>query len=243
MIDNYSLKARIYPVLITLFPILLLGGLFSIQFSNYSYLTSSVAFMGAASYFMSHIGRENGKKKENKLWQEWGGAPSMQILRFSNTHLDRFTKLRYHKVLEEICPLNQNICPDLERADPALADEVYAAWNKFLLSQTRDNTKFNLLYKDNIFYGFRRNLWGFKFFSVMYLSLLISITLGYNIYLFHFQITEWPIETFGVLASLVLILLFWIFYITKSFVKLAAFAYAERLLETAEIIANSSVKA
>ena len=235
MFDNYTLKARFYPVIILFFPLILLGVFYSFEFKTAIHLMSSLGLVGALIYLFSQLGRDSGKLKEPALWQSWGGSPSTQILRLKNTIIDQHTKKRYHQKLQSLCPISVPPDINMESVEPERADEIYRAWTKYLISQTRDAQKFSLLLKDNISYGFRRNLWGLKRYAII--SIISMILINYLV---------WGIKnkTYNPLlfsesfiyssCALIMILLFWIIAIKASWVKMPAFSYAERLCEATE---------
>ncbi len=235
--DKYSLNARIYPIVIFYMPAVILAVLFSLKFDKYVHLFTSFGIVGALSYLFSQLGRDGGKKKEKELWKSWGGAPTTQLLRWRNTEINLNTKKRYHSKLNALCSLDN--LPDLnfEQSNPDEADEAYQAWTKFLISKTRDNKKFSVLFKDNMNYGFRRNLWGMKTYAISLIIILMASTFVYywvttntpNVILY-------PTEFIIAEGILLVILLFWVFVINKNWIKVPAFAYAERLLETVEEI-------
>lgn len=235
--DKYSLNARIYPVVIFYMPAIILAVLFSLKFDKYVQLFTSFGIVGALSYLFSQLGRDKGKKKEKDLWKHWGGAPTIQLLRWRNADINLNTKKRYHNRLATLCALDNNPDQNFEQLNPDAADEVYLAWTKFLISKTRDNKKFSVLFKDNMNYGFRRNLWGMKNYA---LSLIIILMTGTFIYYFVTtkspDVILYPIEFVMAEGILLLIFLFWIFVINRQWIKIPAFAYAERLLETIEEI-------
>jgi hypothetical protein len=218
-------------------PAVILAVLFSLKFDKYVHLFTSFGIVGALSYLFSQLGRDGGKKKEKELWKSWGGAPTTQLLRWRNTEINVNTKRRYHSKLNAFCSLYN--LPDLnfEQSNPDEADEAYQAWTKFLISKTRDNKKFSVLFKDNMNYGFRRNLWGMKTYAISLIIILMASTIIYywvttntpNVILY-------PTEFIIAEGILLVILLFWAFVINKNWIKVPAFSYAERLLETIEEI-------
>ena len=68
-IDQYSLKARIYPSFIVLLPILLLAVFYVTNFEIYFHYLTAFATIGLFSYLLSQIGRDLGKTKEQKLFK------------------------------------------------------------------------------------------------------------------------------------------------------------------------------
>src|ERR1700744_691157 len=152
MIGIYTLKARLYPIILVFLPIPLLGIVYSFEFKTYVHAVSSIGIAGALTYLLSQIGRDRGKKKEKELWSSWGGTPTTQLLRIKNPLIDIHTKTRYHNKLQTLCPMP--ILPDqnMENTDLGKADECYAAWSNYLRTQTRDTKKFPLVFKENISY-------------------------------------------------------------------------------------------
>lgn len=237
MFDNYTLKARLYPVIILIFPIIVLGVFYSFQFQTVIHFFSSLGLVGALTFLLSQLGRDQGKLKENKLWKSWGAAPTTQILRLKDKHIDIITKSRYHQKLQSLCPIPLMPNLNMEETTPNEADEIYKAWTKFLISKTRDTKIFHLLFKDNISYGFRRNLWGLKTYAIVFnLFLLISNYLFWAISTKNYKALSFPVNFMYVSFILIIILLFWIFIVTKSWVKIPALSYAERLCEATEVL-------
>lgn len=232
--DKYSINARTYPVLLFILPIIVIAIVFSLHFENYLQIGISVGITGALAFLFAQIGRDGGKRKEKQLWKEWGGPPTTQLLRWSNDEIDQLTKKRYHDALFLICSVEQRPSKEVEQKDPESANDVYLAWTRFLINNTRDTSKFHLIFRENINYGFRRNLWGMKGAAI---SLIILLMVGILIN-HYFQFPNAPIpKTFFIAEGLLLIfLLFWLIKVRKSWVKIPAFAYAHRLLDAVEMI-------
>lgn len=237
MFDNYTLKARFYPVVILFFPLILVGVFYSFEFKTVIHLLSSLGLVGALTYLFSQLGRDSGKLKEPSLWQSWGGAPSVQLLRLHNSHIDQHTKKRYHQKLQLLCPVPT--VPDLmlETSNPIDADEIYKAWTKYLIAQTRDGKKFSLLLKDNTSYGFRRNLWGLKKYALIGTVLLFAGNYSFwAIKLHSYNPLLFPESFIYSSVSLLFILFFWMLVVKARWVRIPAFSYAERLCEATELI-------
>lgn len=229
--NTYSLKARIYPVILSLLPILIIGILFSIEFQNFYQGLGSIGLSGVLFFLFSQLGRDRGKKKEKQLWEEWGGSPTTQLFRFSNDTIDSITKKTYHDTMNKL--VSSSVIPSIEEEEksPEICDEVYKSWTKLLLSKTRDTSKFNLLFSENINYGFRRNMYGLKPFSIIVI-LLLCVVIWISNYLtnngFNFMDKSTLVQQFILMISLV----FWVFVVSKEWIKVPAFSYGERLLET-----------
>jgi hypothetical protein len=196
----------------------------------YHYFTSFAA-LGVFSFLLAQIGRDNGKKKEKELFEHWGGKPTNTILRHSNNHLDVHTKKRFHTKLEQIIPDIKIPTAEEEQKNPQAADAIYDSCTKYLIAKTRDSSKYFLLFKENINYGFRRNLWGMKTWAL--LIILISTSIHSFITTEKFTTIEpASIKDWGLLGVFVLFVLFWLFVVNKNWIKITAFAYAERLYKT-----------
>jgi len=235
LFDNYTLKARFYPIAILFFPLVVIGIAYSVQFENISYSISTLGLGSVLTYLFSQLGRDAGKVKEKRLWQRWGGAPTTIVLRLSDTIIDPVSKGRYHKKLLSLCPVDYTPSLELEASTPQITDQVYAAWTKYLLSKTRDAKSFPLLMKENTSYGFRRNLWALKPVGIIFcLGVIFLNYVFWQAYIDSWNPILFPSAFQFSSAILIAILIFWIAIVTKKWVKIIAFAYAERLLEATE---------
>ena len=111
-----------------------------------------------------------------------------------------------------------------EESDAAAADEVYAAYVDHLREATRGD---KILLAENISYGFRRNLWGMRSAG---LSVAIVGTVGAGI------AAEWYWKTGAMTFPVIVMVLnailasMWLLRVTEPWVKVAADAYADRLV-------------
>ncbi len=230
-LDEYTLKARIYPSFLVLLPLLITSLYYITDFQKYYHYFTALFFVGIFTYVLSQFGRDNGKIKEPILNEYFGGKPTTQVLRHRDSTLDSYTKKRYHEILSQKIP--NIIIPSLQEElnNPKDADEIYESCSKYLISKTRDTSKFNLLFKENISYGFRRNIWGMKNIAIFIIIILFLVHIYFatdSLTIFnYFSPKEIALSLFFLLSIMV-----WFFLITKNWVKLVAFSYAERLFET-----------
>lgn len=229
--DTYSLKARVYPCSIVLLPCLLLAIFYVTNIEAYYHYLTSIVGIGVFSFVLAQVGRDQGKKKEKDLFEYWGGKPTTLILRHSNDHLDVHTKKRFHTKLEQVIPDIKIPSPEEEQKDLHAADCIYDSCSKYLISKTRDTNKYPLLFKENINYGFRRNLWGMKAWA---LTIVIACLIIHSLIATEkFTTFQMPNTTdLLLLAAFGIISIFWLFLVNKEWIKVPAFAYAERLHET-----------
>jgi hypothetical protein len=192
-----------------------------------------VAFGAASAFLSAQIARDFGKEGEKKLWQSWGGMPSMAIFRHRNKTLNPITKAKYHQRLAQ--KLNTGApTSDDERDAPNAADRIYAAWSDYLRTNTRDD-RFQLLHKENTSYGYRRNVWGLRAVGIT-TSLIGSIVCALRLYVGFESTGEIDILA-GIAATFSLVLLIlWLGYFTADWVRIVAESYAERLCEAIEIL-------
>lgn len=236
-LDAYTIRARLWPFLIVALPLgfatlaLLPGGI-----QGWDVLWSLFVFSGGTALF-AEIGRNFGKVKEPRLFQVWGGKPTTRMLRHRGA-LNKQTLTRRHNQLRQMIEGLKIPTLDDENANPLEADEVYDSCIEFLRVQTRDKKKFPLVFEENCNYGFRRNLWGMRPLGILVSSLGI-VTIGVFIALSYLVkgIPPSPLVIVGGLANL-LFLLGWITLFTPKWVKVAAEAYAQHLLESCDSICN-----
>ena len=232
-IDTYTIKARLLPSLFALLPLILVFiCLFGIHKELYEYLLGIIVSFGVL-IVLSNIGRDSGKKKEKSLYRIWGGKPTtVKLSHFSNTNPEILK--RYHSKLTMLLPDIKLPNKDEERNDKFKAYSIYDSCVSFLIENTRDKEKHNLIFEENVNYGFRRNLWGFKPYGIIFstASIIIITTKAY-INNFTFEI----LDIFSI-PVIFLLLLLWIFWFTNKWVKIAADAYAERLLASIDLLSS-----
>ena len=169
--DPYERQARLYPALLALLPLLAtVVLLYAPQASSFS-VALTIAVSCGGLYLLTNLCREFGKRLEEQLFQQWGGKPTTQLLRHRDKSIESVTKRRYHLFLAT--KINHTFPDeDQEKHNPDAADGIYQSGIRWLLNHTRpdDSKKFDLLFKENIAYGFRRNALGLK-----PLGLIISI--------------------------------------------------------------------
>lgn len=242
--DPYQRKARLYPAILTALPILISTYLIWGDRLNPIFSFIPLILSGGGIFFLSLISRIMGKRLEKSLYKSWGGKPSTQLLRYSNSEIDRVTKERYHSILSKGIGRKFPSRAEEEK-NPHLSDEIYEAGVNWLLEQTRDHSQYALLYDENISYGFFRNMHGMRpwgIFSAL-LSVLIILAntqlfiLRYpylNLHAFpNFEVTSY----FSLLFSCVSFI-FWISLFNRKSVRRAGFEYASRLLKSCDSISR-----
>ncbi|MFG8998031.1 hypothetical protein ACEPVS_31905, partial [Pseudomonas aeruginosa] len=233
--DPYERKARVIPGLLVSLPLLV--PLLCVYGAKHPVLTSVIGLLGGcgAIYALASVARGRGKKLEEKLLKRWGGMPTTLALRHRDRFLDSISKQRYHKEISKKLGIDMPSEQD-EALDPNKADDIYIGATKRLRELTRSNK--NLLLKENIAYGFHRNMVAMK--PVGMLSCLCG--LAYGVLIAGAIRAEPPyfepihLVNPGLASGLTILissslLMAWLFYFDKDAVKRIGFVYAERLFE------------
>jgi hypothetical protein len=237
--DGYERKARLYPALIVMAPVLVtVIAIVSEKLSAVQSLGATVAGCGGA-FLLSQLARDAGKNGEKALFERWAGLPSVAIFRHRDTRLDAITKARYHKKLVTLVKGTKAPTVEGEEADPVGADQVYTAWSTYLRVSTRDTKKYPLLFQELVNYGYRRNVWGLRTVGIVVSGLSCVVAAGrfYQLYRAAGEIGQ---EIAGAFAFAFVFLLLWIFRFSSDWVRITADAYAERLAETVDTVAGKA---
>ena len=241
--DLYTFRARIQPALVVALPLGFL--LFALLPGHHFFVTAFFGLLGAAggTAVLAQVGRDRGRKKQDELWDRWGGAPTTRLLRHCQMSGDPKLSESLRQQIEEWwgkpLPTEQE-----EKADPESADAQYKEVTKNLLEATRDKSRFSLVFTENVNYGFRRNIWGLKPWG-----LPIAVTLAlvaWTLFALTVWGRPWPDPWWNVLVNpdnIAVIRLatavansafaiFWLFWVKPSWIKPVAEVYAQQLMES-----------
>lgn len=170
-----------------------------------------------------------------------GGMPSVILLRRNDSVLTENTKERYRKFLaRKLAVVAPN--PELELDNQQINDAFYEQCGNWLRENTRDVKKFDLLFSENVTYGFRRNLFGLRRLAIglNLITVVLCIALLWK--------ADWSFDgDHGSRISVILLVAFahvvWMtFGVRQSIVWEASNAYARQLLLSCELFLNSSKK-
>jgi len=141
-----------------------------------------------------------------------------------------------HKKLQELLPDQKIPTAEEELANPERADEVYEAATAILREKTRDKKRFPLVFEENCNYGFRRNLWGMKPLGTF--AAVVGTAAVAALIVMHYRYANVVMSSITPTAAVLngLLLLAWLFWVTPAWVKIAADAYAERLLAASDTL-------
>lgn len=240
--DQYTYRARVQPAFVVVLPIGLWAFAWVLDVSVTTGVLVGAGGTGGGVALLAQMGRDRGRGKQADLWKSWGGPPTTQLLRFRGS-ANRSRLRRWRAGVERVVgyPLPTE---EEEVGDPQAADDEYEAAVHALRVATRDRRKFPLVFAENVNYGFRRNLWGWK--AVGLPAAIVGALGGWGLFLMSAGIPAGEAWVASVLRSpdeattvrLVVSILstlltaVWVFAISPDWVKVAAEAYAERLLDT-----------
>lgn len=233
--DPYERRARLFPGLLVALPVIV--PLVCTFGAKNATLTGVIALLSTCgvSYALASIARGRGKALEERLVAKWGGLPTTLILRHRDPFFDSITKQRYHADIKSKLGIDVPTA-DQELAEPNKADEAYMAAGRQLRERTRGNK--SLLLKENIAYGFHRNMLGMKIpgvlsalFGVFY-GLVLADALALNPLAVDLSRLAYPGLAAGLTLAISLVLLLaWLSYFNEDKMRRMGYAYAERLLE------------
>jgi hypothetical protein len=231
--DRYACNARLYPSLLVIAPAVI--AVVAIAKLELSWLHSLWIGIGAAGglYWLSQLARDPGKALEPDLWQAWGGAPSIAILRHCDSRIDPITKARYHARLVELVLNTMAPTPEFESTNPGASDACYSAWSTYLRTATRDQKRFRLVFDELVSYGYRRNLLGLRPYGLTS-NILSCLGCGTFICLAMYQKREVSDALWLASSADILLLVFWFFRVSPVWVRVNADHYAARLVEAVD---------
>ena len=156
--------------------------------------------------------------------------PAQQYLLPEDTTLDKFTKERYYKFLENHL---EGFKVTNNKNEMKLQTESAVKW---LIAKTRNTTDFPLIAEENANLGFSYNLLGMKPCGIFLCSFLLVADIAV---LFLACIDVLSVELISILfcaAFTILFLLVWIIFINKKLVQCNGKKYARALLSACDSI-------
>jgi hypothetical protein len=248
LFDSYNRAARLYPALLTLFPVLIatLAWFPALITSNIGATLITIASSCGILFALSVFARSRGRSIEDGLLKKWGGWPTTIWLRHSDVNLTGPTKRRYHAALSRLVPRLRLPSAESERRNRRAADERYRSAVEWLKEQTRDSKRFPLVLKENTEYGFRRNMRGMRRYAIS--ALLLAFAASATGLFYALSGGEAPtlaaaVQQVGpaVIGANLLILLAlvgWIFFVNDSWVREAGDQYARALLASCDTLSG-----
>ncbi|WP_437592323.1 hypothetical protein [Sorangium sp. So ce1000] len=240
--DEYRLKARIQPALILMLPAAFATGVavagFSTGWALLLRVTSGTLVTLATNMglvmLLEQIVRQEGKRKEASLWASWNGAPATRLLRHRESDLSTpVQRRRIHQKLKELVPGVQIPTKAKEDKDPKAADDVYEECVRYLRNATRDESQFPLIFKENIHYGFARNLWAMRPLGVA-VAAAGTVATAWLTWTARLKGDPFWVADGVIVAIEAMLFAWWTFRVTPSWVFIPARAYADRLFDACD---------
>jgi hypothetical protein len=227
--DTYTWSARIAPLGVVVSPIFVLASSAAVVDAPVPY--GALAIASVLFVLAGQLGRDAGKRIQPELWNKWGGPPTLQRMRFRNAISgDKVRRLHERVAVVTLMKLPTDA---EERDDPAGSDELYEEALASLRELTRDHQQFQLLFHENVNYGFRRNLLGLRPLGIGISVLALAGSVAF--FLIPGGSTGHRVVGDGisaVYAALVLAIL--VAVVNADWVRAAAEEYADRLLASTE---------
>jgi hypothetical protein len=235
--DPYVSQAQLAPALIVIFPVALLLIVWLPVVQSVLVGMVSLACSFGILVWLAQLAQGEGKRRESALYREWGGKPSVALLRADDQCIDPVTKARYRAFLSQRVPGLAFPSGALERTTPAVAEPACESATAWLLTQTRDTRRFALLFQQNIYYGFRRNLWGLK--PIGYVTTLVSALASSALLTNRYHPGHHALQPEWIIATTVVWIFFgwWALRVNSAWVRTGAEAYAKELLAACDILA------
>jgi hypothetical protein len=223
--DVYDLKARYTPALLAIAPPVIAGTLaFPALDATLRGIVGVMVSIGTP-FFAARIARDAGKQLERRLVGQWGGLPSATMLRHRDNRINVITKNKVHSHLQSSGLKIPTI--EQESAEALGADAFYAAASDHLRVIARQRKTVSV-HRENINYGFARNLLALRPFALALDSIALLLLVGMA------AVTGTVTTESGMAAAVAtLTFLCWLIFVTPNFVLRSGEAYAKELIETA----------
>lgn len=234
MFDSYSLAARFLPALIALIPVIVTTAVWTPALYDLAYGILVPSIECALAVLLMHIARSLGQSAERRLFVEWGGKPTSRWLLHSDDNLDELTKARYRRYLEKHVDGWKAPSQTDEETDRTGAMSRYESAIRRLREATRDRRDrphFDLVFTENVSYGFLRNLYGLRWVGAL-IAALCAVVSAVGLF--------WTVSAngdpdsiplgAGSLLFAVVMMIVWLAFVHPGRVQRAADSYARALL-------------
>jgi hypothetical protein len=158
-LDEYDLKARIAPGLIVALPALVDVIYMVPVIGSVPVFAAGGIIALALIYGLGYVIRAEGQQLEPALWKQWGGPPSTRLMRSSDTLFGPDLKISIRSAVTQEFAVTLHT-PAEEKKDPTCADKAIADAFQRVRTFLRRFDPTGVWQKNNIEYGFCRNLLG-----------------------------------------------------------------------------------
>ena len=230
IVDNYSIYARFCPSIISALPLFILWFFLSdnIQFKELGAYLLSLKFYGGVTlsvvflYFYAQVLRITSKVVQSKYFHEKAGFPTIYLMTYVDDTFSKSYKDKYRSLVKEQFDIDL-LDESKEAVDIVEARKRLNEATQLIKLKVKSG---HLVLKQNIWYGFVRNLVGGAIYSIIFciINIVIGLTKYNNLIL--------------VISSLVLLVVYaGVVLFRKQILIQNAEAYANQLI--AEFIEQS----
>lgn len=188
-------------------------------------VVASVVSAGVGAYFLSVITGNLGRRLQDKIWLEWGGVPTAQLLRVLSEESNPTQRGIWRNAIEDVTGVSL-MSATQERNNAVRADQTITA----AIGQVRhlgQDARYPLIGAENAQYGFERNMFGARWLG-RGLAVLGVVGVAADLFL----VAKDPSSTLVIgLCVEVVLLLVWCILPSKNRMREAAFRYGEQLLQ------------
>lgn len=175
-----------------------------------------------------NVVRRRGNAAQKIMWTEWGGPPTTQMLRLSDTTAAAADKERWRKVLGTAAHVELPATLEAESSDPADADARYAQIVTFAREEARGDT---MLWGENRSYNYERDVYSMRG-PARVLAGSASVALAALTALSMMRGDPIGFLAAGLVVNIV-VTIGWFTLPSEDRVRLMAYKYAQRLFDVA----------
>lgn len=225
LLSAYERKARLTPGLTGVAPIAITIATLGIKQFPAVAVVAGVLSAAGGMYLLAVLVGNFGRRAQVRLWAEWGGRPTTQLLRTRELADNPVQRDIWRKALSRVTGIRL-LSQARETSDPATADHTIEAAVSQVLHLGQDK-QFPILVAENAQYGLERNLYGFRWLGRAIALVCIA---GLSVAL----LLTVPVSPGAVISGIIinsLLLLGWLFVPSEARTKEAGFRYANQLMQ------------
>jgi hypothetical protein len=230
-LDAYERRARLIPGLIALLPLPILVFTLGLrQQPVVAGIASLLTAVGLPVLLVSTV-RIRGLTLQDQLYAKCGGAPTTECLRHRGPEADAARREQWRSEVTRVVGHSLPTAPE-EANDEGAADGRYVTAVAKIIEATRDPKKFDLVFKENMNYGFDRNLLAMRPIGIWIAALGVVIAAGTVLAQGVWGVGLSALSvTIGLVVQLILLAV-WLVIPNENRVHRIGRRYAERLLDS-----------
>jgi hypothetical protein len=232
-LDKYERYARVAPGLLAVLPVVITATALGYRQVPVVSVAVSLLSLAGGPVLLADTVRQFGQRAQDRLWKEWGGAPTTLALRLRENSSNIVQRDMWRSAIEKVSGVTL-VSRVVETKKSRKADEAIEAAVARLRERTRGEQQFLLLQAENRSYGFQRNFYGVRWLGRLIAFLGMLVIAGFMTWgLLHDRHASVP--TADVLGLLLngAILVAWFALPSAKRVRVAGDKYAHQLLHAA----------